>query len=252
MLEAARHAVTRVRRETRRRVGTVCSVERLSPSMLRIWFEGADFHDFESAAPDDHVKLFFVREDGETAMRDYTPRLFDTAAGRLAIDFALHEAGPATRWALDANPGDTLQIGGPRGSAVLADDFDWYMLVGDETALPAIGRRLEEVRAGVAVTVVAIVDGPADHLAFAERAGLDTIWVERDGKTGEDAALLNDALSALTLPAGESYVWIAAESRVARAVRAHAIDTLGHPRAWTKAAGYWSAGEAGAHQRIED
>ena len=248
-----RHAVTRIRRETRRRQGTVVSTERLSPSMLRIWLEGEDLRDFESAAPDDHIKLFFSIDDGETAMRDYTPRRFDAAAGRLAIDFALHEAGPATRWAIDAKPGDTLQIGGPRGSAVLADDFDWYLLIGDETALPAIGRRLEELRADVPVTVVALIDGPADRLPLAERTGLTFAWVERVATPDDDdAARLFQAVSARGLPAGEGYVWIAAEAEVARAVRAHVIDTLGHPPAWTKAAGYWSAGEAGANKQIED
>jgi NADPH-dependent ferric siderophore reductase len=250
--EGARHAVTRVRRETRRRVGTVAAVERLSPSMLRIWLEGEDFCDFESASPDDHVKLFFAVEGGEIARRDYTPRRFDVAVGRLAIDFALHEAGPATRWALGAKPGDTLEVGGPRGSAVLADDFDWYLLVGDETALPAIGRRLEALRDGVPVTVVALIDGEGDRIALADRAGLTIVWIERQATRGDDAARLVEALSALTLRPGDGYVWIAAEADAARAARTHMIDTLGHPRAWTKASGYWAKGEAGADKKIED
>lgn len=251
MSEAARHTVTRVRRETRRRFGTVASVERLSPSMLRIWFEGADFHDFESAAPDDHVKLFFAVEGGETAMRDYTPRLFDTAAGRLAIDFALHEAGPATRWALGAKPGDALQIGGPRGSAVVADDFDWYLLIGDETALPAIGRRLEELRPEVPVYVIAVVDGEADCFALPAHPKANVQWSLRS-EPGDDAAQLRAAIDDLPSLEGDGYVWIAAEASVARALRAHVVDEIGHPREWVKAAGYWTLGVADAHERIGD
>ncbi|MGL1747182.1 siderophore-interacting protein, partial [Vibrio parahaemolyticus] len=49
-------------------------------------------------------------------------RRFDPVLGTLTIDFALHQAGPATAWALAAKPGDRLEIGGPRGSTILADD----------------------------------------------------------------------------------------------------------------------------------
>src|SRR6185436_499825 len=89
--------------------------------------------------------------------RDFTPRRFDVASGTFVIDFALHDAGPATNWAVAAKVGDTLEIGGPRGSAVIPDDFDWYILIGDETALPAIGRRVEELRQDVPVTTIVAV-----------------------------------------------------------------------------------------------
>jgi NADPH-dependent ferric siderophore reductase len=84
----------------------------------------------------------------------------------LVIDFAIHEAGPATKWAIKAAPGDTLDIGGPRGSAVVPDDFDWYLLIGDETALPSIGRRTEELRAGVPVITAVVVDGADSEQVF--------------------------------------------------------------------------------------
>jgi hypothetical protein len=71
--------------------------------MRRFTLHSPELHDFVSLGADDHVKLFFgTGPDGRPAMRDYTPRRFDTAKGELVIDFALHEAGPATRWAMDA------------------------------------------------------------------------------------------------------------------------------------------------------
>jgi len=241
-----RHTITRLRHETRRRVITLASVERLTPHMLRLHFAGPELRDFASDAPDDHVKLFF----GE-AMRDYTPRRFDPGSGTLTLDFALHEAGPATRWALAARPGDTLEIGGPRGSAVVPDDFDWYLLIGDETALPAIGRRIEELRPGVPVTSFVLVPEPADAQRFATAASWSGHWIAR-GDSTDDAALLLAAMEGFTLPRGEGFVWIAAEAQAARAVRRHVVEVLGHPRAWTKAAGYWLRGVADAHERIED
>ncbi|RZJ06521.1 MAG: siderophore-interacting protein, partial [Haliea sp.] len=158
----------RVRHELRRRTLDVLRCERLTPHMVRITLGGADLAGFSSPGFDDHVKLFFPDpvtgvltlpdmhadaprpdEDAPRPLaRDYTPRHHDAAAGTLAIDFALHEAGPATQWALQAQPGQTLTMGGPRGSFILPTAFDWHLLVGDDTALPAIARRLAELPAG--------------------------------------------------------------------------------------------------------
>src|SRR5690606_39237371 len=127
------------------------------------------------------VKLFFPVAEGEKpCMRDYTPRAFDTTACTLTLDFAVHEAGPATVWALAARPGDQLEIGGPRGSMVVADDFDWYLLVADETGLPAIGRRLEELRADVPVISAVLVESKADVQAVETAARWSAHWLFRD------------------------------------------------------------------------
>lgn len=248
----ARHQTRRVRHETRRRLLTVGSVERLTPHMLRLGFNCADMAGFSSAAHDDHIKLFFPaagEADARPCMRDYTPRRFDAAAGTLVIDFAIHEAGPATSWALAARIGDMIEIGGPRGSAVVPDDFDWYVLIGDETALPAIGRRLEELRPGVPVTSFIVVPEAGDVQAVETSAAWTAHWVPRS-PSRDDATLLLDAMAGYALPPGEGFVWIAAEAGVARALRHHVVGELGHPGAWTRAAGYWRRGQADAHERI--
>jgi NADPH-dependent ferric siderophore reductase len=147
--------------------------------------------------------------------------------------------------------GDILEIGGPRGSAVVPDDFDWYLLVGDETALPAIGRRIEELRPGVPVTSFVVVPEPEDAQHVATAASWSGHWIAR-GDATDDAALLLAAMKGFTLPRGDGFVWIAAEAHAARALRRHVVEVLGHPKAWTKAAGYWLRGVADAHERIED
>ncbi len=243
------HAIRRVRHETRRRALTVTSATAITPRMQRIELAG-DLAGFASLGADDHIKLFFADGAGGQVMRDFTPRAFDVAAGTLTIDFALHEAGPATSWAASAKPGDGLEIGGPRGSAVVPDDFDWYWLIGDETALPAIGRFVEGLRADVPVlTAVAIADA-GERQQFATRADWTGLWAERSGG-GDDASALQALLDAHPLPAGDGFVFIAAESSVARALRAR-LTERGQPKAFIKAAGYWKRGEADAHERIED
>jgi NADPH-dependent ferric siderophore reductase len=247
-----KHQITRIRRETRRRQLTLANIERLTPNMLRLGFTSSDLQDFDSAAFDDHIKLMFpsLGDDGRPNMRDFTPRRFDVARGTLVIDFALHEAGPATQWASDAKVGDTLEIGGPRGSAVVPDDFDWYLLIGDETALPAIGRRVEELRAGVPVTTV-VVQSDREAQAFPTKAAWTARWVARDASS-DDAALLRAALADYTLPPGDGFVWIAAEASVAKDLRNFFVEERRHPKEWTKAAGYWKRGQADVHERIGD
>lgn len=219
---------------------TLSSKQWLTPHMLRLRFVSAELAGFTSAAPDDHIKLFVPDGAGETSMRDYTPRAFDPEAGTLTVDFAVHEAGPATRWALTAEPGDAVQIGGPRGSLVVADDFDWYLLVGDETAIPAISRRIEEVREDAKITAFILVDDEADCVLDVSRPGLALTWLKRSGRAGQDARLLRQAVEALSFPEGDGYVWIAAEARAARALKTLVIDERGHPPEWTKSSGYWS------------
>jgi NADPH-dependent ferric siderophore reductase len=252
----ALHTVARLRHETRRRPLTVRRAFRLTPQMMRIEFSSPDLADFVSASPDDHIKLRVPDASAESGvtMRDYTPRAFDVAKGLMTIDFALHEAGqdigPATAWALSAREGDTVEIGGPRGSAVVPDDFDYYLLVGDETALPSIGRRVEHLRAGVAVTTIVVVDGPAEIQTFETRANWRPLWAFRDGAT-DDATLLREVVAGWQPPQGDGYVWIAAEATVARALRDTMLAERGHTKAWVKAAGYWVRGEAGASTKME-
>ncbi len=242
--------VERVRHALKIRSLTVTDVGRVTPGMVRVTLFGEDLADFRSLAFDDHVKIMVPTPSG-VERRDYTPRRHDARARTLAIDFAVHDAGPATRWALDARPGDTLQVGGPKGSKVVTgDDVRRWLLVGDETALPAIGRRIEEAGAGDRLTSAVAVAGPAEAQAFATDADLTALWAHRPLAAAADPAALLSALDTLDLRP-DTFVWIAAEAGVARAVRDHLVAGRGHPRAWVKAGGYWVTGRSDAHERIE-
>jgi len=255
-------AITRVRYETRRRALTVTQVQSLTPHLLRISLTG-DFAGFQSLGFDDHIKLFFP--DPETGiltlpdlgmppgngpkpvMRDYTPQRFDGQT--LDIEFALHDAGPATSWALNAKMGDILNIAGPRGSMLIPPAYDSYVLIGDDTALPAIARRLEELPTGTKVCVVAEVDSLEDRLRFETRADASIHWVYR--QSGH-ANSLNEALKAMHMPQGDVHVWVACESTQAKLIRQQLIEDHGVNPRWIKASGYWRKGEAGAHDTIGD
>ena len=252
----------RVRHELRRRLLTVRQVQRLTPHMIRITLGGDDLEGFTSLGFDDHIKLIFAdpvtgalpsTTDGpRPPMRDYTPRRFDAVAQTLEIDFALHDAGPATQWAEQAAPGQQIGVGGPRGSMVIPMAFDGYLLVGDDTALPAIARRLAELPAGTSAVVLAEVDGPADELVLDSPANVQVTWVHRRGAAPGTTTLLLDAIKTLALPAGDFHAWVACETGAAKALRAHLIAERGARPQWTKAAGYWRLGAADSHDTHTD
>jgi NADPH-dependent ferric siderophore reductase len=241
--------IERVRHELKRRELTVRTVEKLTPNMLRITLAGEDLADFLSASPDDHVKIFLPMSEGEPERRDYTPRRYDTAAGELVLDFAVHEAGPATQWALEAQVGSRLSIGGPRGSAVISAVKHW-ILVGDETALPSMGRRVEEAGPNETFTLIGAVTGPQEEQTFETPAQLRTIWVHRPLSQATDASGIIAALETVDIPAG-AFAWIATEASVARAIRSYLTEKRSHPLPWLKAAGYWVQGQADAHEKLD-
>lgn len=237
--------IERLRHETRRRTLSVVARELITPNMLRLTLGGEDLAGFVSAAPDDHIKIFAPDGTGGQVMRDYTPRHHDAATATLTIDFALHEAGPVTAWAVAARPGDSAEIGGPRGSQVISGPIRRWLLIGDETALPAIGRRVEELGADQSVTTLGAIASLEDAQTWSTAAEHVALWVTREDPT--DPAPLLARLANLTLP-DDTFVWIAAEASVARALRDH-LRERGQPLAWMKASGYWVAGQADASDK---
>ena len=255
---------TRVRHALKFRQLNVVHKQQLTPHMVRITLGGPDLAGFTSPGFDDHVRVFFPdpatgelilpggAEDGpRPTMRDYTPRHFDPQAQTLAIDFALHDAGAATTWAAQAQVGQTLGVGGPRGSFILPTEFDGHLLIGDDTALPAIARRLGELPAGVPALVLIEVDSPADEQALASAAQATVVWVHRLGQPHGEQPLLLARLRGLALPPGDIHAWVGCETHTAKALRAHLVDERGVKPQWTKAAGYWRQGSVATHDRID-
>ncbi|WP_312735407.1 siderophore-interacting protein [Brevundimonas sp.] len=258
--------IQRVRHDLRFRTLTVAAVQDLTPSLRRVVLEGPELDGFVSLGFDDHVKIFPAAEgeaavlptlgpDGpifpepRPAMRDYTPRAFDPTTNRLTLDFVTGHGGPATEWAMAARPGATLGVGGPRGSFVVPTDYADHVLIGDETALPAIARRLEELPPQARAHAVIEVGTFADRIALDSPARATVTWAMRDGAPrGESQALLKAAETALAgVDPTDAYVWIAAEATAAKALRARALDLGFSPKAM-KAAGYWRLDTAGGEK----
>jgi NADPH-dependent ferric siderophore reductase len=281
----------------------------LSPHMMRITLAHPSVNDMATWAPDQRVKLFFPAADGSPArlaqgegwyarfkamiadrrpaMRTYTIRHLRAEQGEVDIDFVLHgETGPASRWALRAQPGDSMQILAPdrRFSANDAGGFEWkppqilnqVLLVADGTALPAAMGILDELAAKAAPPQTQAffeVDSAQDMLPVPDWPGLTVEWLIREKTTA--GTLMVEAVQKAVPPINTStvgqavelaevdidkeilweiaetaaegfYGWIAGESAAVMSLRRYLIKDCGIPRESLNLMGYWRYNKAGS------
>ncbi|GAA4975085.1 siderophore-interacting protein [Kineococcus glutinatus] len=238
--------------------------EHVTPRMLRLTLGGPGIAGFESHLPDEHCKWVFPdpgtgvtrapEQDGDhlrwptpfPPTREYTVRRYDAAAGEVDFDVVLHDGGVAATWARTAGIGSTLWVAGPRPSRVVPPEFGFHVLLGDETALPAIGRWLEEVPAGVrGVAAVEVADaGEEQDLRVPE--GWTLTWLHRDGAPAGSLDLLGEFAEGVALPQDTwTYVFAAGEAGCLKRVRRWA-RAQGVGRGQSDIAGYWKRGRSNA------
>jgi len=243
MEQPSRKTVQRVRHELRMREVSVARIETVGEHFASITFQGEALADFVSLSFDDHVKFMFDDGTGVQVRRDYTPRRFNAQSRELTIEFALHGDGAASNWARHAHLGDRAIIGGPRGSMIVPPDFDWHLLAGDSTALPAMRRRLEKLPAHVHATVV-VLAGAGDRLPFTSAAQVEVHWVD-----SEDALI--ERVRGFTPPAGEGFAWGAGEAATMRRLRALLAEEKGIAKEAMRVSAYWKQGVADHHENLE-
>jgi len=90
---------------------------------------------------------------------------------------------------------------------------------------------------------VALIEIPerADRQPLGSQADFEVLWLERDGTDAASSELLERVLRELPALAGDTFYWIAAESRRARAMRRYLADERGVAKEWIRATGYWKA-----------
>ncbi|AJT42063.1 siderophore-interacting protein [Psychromicrobium lacuslunae] len=241
----------------------------------------------------------WLRMDPESRgyMRTYTVREARPEAAEIDVDFVLHPpaagvaAGPAASWAEQASVGEPMVLIGPNGLAgpCLGIEFKpgnarRVLLVGDETAVPAIAAILENLDAEVTGEVIIEVPEAADFQDLKAPAGVKIQWLSRAG-AGAPAShgeLLDAAVRATILPGSQHgpveleevdvdaeilwetpdaahppiapsgpeseahrlYAWIAGEAAVIRELRRYLVREVGMDRGQVAFMGYWRMGKA--------
>ncbi len=238
--------------------GTVEQVDVLSAAMVRVRFGGDGLAAFEPTSfTDQYVNALFlptgspfdVPFDIDVARagpaerrprgRRYTVRRWDPDNRTLWIDFVVHgDVGYAGRWAANARLGDRLQMIDPTGGYAPDPDADWYLMVGDESALPAIGASLERIPAGRTAITIAMVDRPGDEIELDSPGDSTVIWLYRNGVT-DDVDALARKVAELEFPSGRVDGFVHGEAAETRAVRRHLLSERNVPADCLSASPYW-------------
>lgn len=225
--------------------GTVERTERLTPHMVRVVFGGPGLSGFESTGfTDEYVKVSFpVDGSDRPASRRYSIRRWDPAPREVTIDFVVHgDVGVTGRWADAARPGDLLQMSGPSGGYRPDPDADWYLMAGDESALPAIAASLEAVPPGRTVLAVLLAEDAGHELALECPGNLSASWVHRAEHTDPSAAFLA-AVESLTFPPGTASTFVHGEAAETRSIRRHLLAERGMDRETMSVSPYWRRGQ---------
>lgn len=189
--------------------------------------------------------------EGRPTAKDYTPRRYDPHAGELDLDFVRHGAGCASTWAERVEVGDPAWIAGPKSSALLPRDVDWLLIGGDETALPAIGRLLDELPSDLPARVFVEVADAAHEIELPTRDAVELTWLHRGEGAADTSDVLEQAIRAMTWPDGEVYVWLAGEAVTLKPLRTFLKNERQVPRDCLEVTGYWRRRDAGATPAAE-
>lgn len=236
----------------------VIAKEELTPTMIRVVLGGGTLNQFEmTPATDAYINARFLPANSPVTVpfephdleaveaeyrpkpRRYTVRRWDEQQQLLTIDFVAHgDSGYAGAWAQRTEPGDRLQFSGPGGSFQASPDVDWHLLVGDESALGAIGATLEGLPAESQAVAFIVVDGPDHEVPLPTAANAEVVWVHRPEGVDPEM-LLADAVAGFAFPSGSFDVFVHGEAAEVRAVRAHLIADRGVDPSTASISPYW-------------
>ncbi|MEM9606254.1 MAG: siderophore-interacting protein [Actinomycetota bacterium] len=229
---------------------TVIERVELSPRLLRLTLEGEGLRDLLVTEPAASIRLlvptpgtdelviptwngneFLLPDGNRPALRTFTPLRVDNDAGRLDIEVVRHPGGAVSSWAETVGRGAPAAISGPGSGYEIPDDADRLLVLGDETAIPAVSQLLDAAGHLDVEAHVEVVRGDA-------QLDLGVTWHVTEAEAAPGASLVEVVTALTELPDG-TYVWAAGEAASMQAIRTHLFQTLGVPRGRTAIRGYW-------------
>lgn len=195
----------------------VKALQRLSPSFLRVTFEGPSLANFADNGYDQRFKLIFpapacgfdkmptsdrwyselraLPEEEQCGVRTYTVRAVRQSLGEVDVDMVVHDVhsedacGPALRWIRDVAVGQQILLLGPDarwdgphgGIDFHAPEGAEILIAGDETAAPAIAAILEDLPITARGKAFIEVPAAADVLELDAPEDVEVVWLPREG-----------------------------------------------------------------------
>ena len=195
----------------------------------------------EAVGPTQAAGLLNWPRDPHMLVRTYTVRRYDAEQGEIDVDLVRHAGGAASEWAETAQVGEKMQIAGPKMSAGQPVGADWLLIGGDETALPAIGRWLENWPVGARAQVFIEVRRDSHRQEVLVPQGVQLTWLSREGRDLSENLLL-DAVQRMEWWEGEVFVWLAGEANSLKPVRQW-LQERGLSRDQLDITGHWTRRE---------
>ncbi|GAA1853247.1 siderophore-interacting protein [Myceligenerans crystallogenes] len=235
-------------------VAVVIAVERLTPHMVRVTLGGDALRAVDPGEfTDRYVKLVLApppAPDARPVVRAYTIRRVH--AEGWDVDVVEHgDVGYGGPWARRVQVGDEVGFLGPGGAYAPSADADWHLLVGDESALPAVAAACEALPSGAVAHAFIEVAGPAERQEIVSDGALRVTWVHRSADGVTLADVVRTAHEAGDLPGGVPHAFLHGEAGVVRDLRRWARAELGVPRELLSASGYWKQGRDDEGWRAE-
>jgi NADPH-dependent ferric siderophore reductase len=254
---------------------TVVRTERLSEHWMRVTLGGGDIAQFTPMGFDQWFRLFLplggdegldrlpakanklfgylkylrIPDGMRPVMRNYTVRAYraDGASGgpEIDVDFVLHgsgeTAGPASRWAQSAEPGESVVIIDEGLGFNPERGVERVVLVADETGAPAVAGVCASLPSHATGVAIIEAPSPADVLAFDAPAGIDVRWLVREAEAKPGSAALA-ALQGLSLPPAPLHAFIVGEQSLPTSARRHLVVERGVDKSAVSFVGYWRVG----------
>lgn len=180
----------------------------------------------------------FLLSDGRRpALRTFTPVDFDRESNQLTLDIVRHGGGAISEWAEAANVGDCAAISGPGRGEAIDPDAHRYILLGDETAIPAIRQMIEVIPAATKIDAHIETVSAQARLELPTHPHLSVTWHDADADA-PPCTQIRAAIATLSIE-DSTRVWAAGEAAAVQAIRKYLFIDRGVPRHHTSIRGYW-------------
>jgi NADPH-dependent ferric siderophore reductase len=197
--------------------------------------------------PGNDVMIRFDDPNGRLVRRRYSVRGLDEANDTFSLWLTIDHEGPGSSWVKSAQPGDVVEVVGPRGKIPLDPVADWHLFVGDASGFAAFYRMAESIELPGRAIFIVEIDAADDALAntFDEGLGVTGIFVDRQGRATSDPEGLLRGLAAFELPPDAGHAYLFGEFHVMRAIQSALLDR-GLTQEQISHKAFWRSGRSNA------
>lgn len=192
---------------------------------------------------DENRQWVYPPKEVAPSIRTYTHKGIDLEKNELIIDFVDHgDGGPASKWAREAKAGSKLGIMMRTEEKELCPAAEWYLLVGDATAIPVLSAILETLPETAKGVCIIEVHGKKDEQPLKTKADIEFKWLHN--AQPHIKSEMADTVKNIAIPETTKFGYVAAEFSSVKEIRTY----LRKEKNWTSkelnAYSYWKAGAA--------